>query len=205
VRSPCGCWPPVRRSGDHIKGAVWGASASSRQPGGARWGMREPVSGLLSGYAAVVATGWLAMVRRRSTVRFRKGALVGSKIRIMDIAWGPFRGPRMALVTGRDLLHTHVAGRPDRSWLEPRNDRRSAYTGQAGSTWWRRSLNKREIESVAEIRSAGNLMATSAVCRFPPKPCPTRPESPSKGDALGCRLFDPAAGLPAYPKATVQG
>jgi hypothetical protein len=40
--------------------------------GSLRW--REPALSLLRWYTAITGTGWLAMVRRRSTVRFRKVA-----------------------------------------------------------------------------------------------------------------------------------
>jgi hypothetical protein len=62
----------IRRSS---RGAIWGAECSRAGLVSASLCWREPVFSLLRRYAAAVGTGWLAMVRRRSTVRFRKGAL----------------------------------------------------------------------------------------------------------------------------------
>src|ERR1700722_8752761 len=58
-----------------IKGAFWGAKRSPWALIGARLRQRELAFCLLRASTALTGTVWWSMVRRRSTVRFRKGAL----------------------------------------------------------------------------------------------------------------------------------
>ena len=62
-------------SEDHLGRAIWGAECSQAGLVCASLRWRESVFSLLRPYTAITGNGWLAMVRRRSTVRFRKGAL----------------------------------------------------------------------------------------------------------------------------------
>jgi hypothetical protein len=57
-----------------IWGAIWGAECRQRELAVACDSQRQPVSSLFRGYMTVTGTAWPSMVRRRSTVRFRKGA-----------------------------------------------------------------------------------------------------------------------------------
>jgi hypothetical protein len=64
---------PVRAKCRLLRGAFWGAKSSLQGLTWARPRSRELVFCLLRGSAALTGTVWWSMVRRRSTVRFRKG------------------------------------------------------------------------------------------------------------------------------------
>ena len=62
-----------------ISGGSLGAECSQAGLVSASLRWREPVFSLLRPYTAITGIGWLAMVRRRSTVRFRKGTQPASQ------------------------------------------------------------------------------------------------------------------------------
>jgi hypothetical protein len=70
------------RGGRSCWGADRGAESSSRMLAVAGVSSCELASGLLGGPAAVTRTCWVSMVRRRSTVRFRKGAPKGLHVSV---------------------------------------------------------------------------------------------------------------------------
>jgi len=88
LRAPCtvifGICARVMRRSKLRRGRLWelpdnhvgqiGGKTQQVTPGIACASLRELVLWLINGYAAITATCWLPMVRRRSTVRFRKEA-----------------------------------------------------------------------------------------------------------------------------------
>jgi hypothetical protein len=84
------CWQAGRCSDG---GAFWGADGCWRVPVSVRESCRELAFGLLGAPVACSRSGWLGMVRRRSTVRFRKGAPGQSVIPGLSKAqWGHWWG-----------------------------------------------------------------------------------------------------------------
>jgi hypothetical protein len=79
---------PVRAKCRSLRGAFWGAKCSLWGLVWARLRQRELAFCLLRASAALTGTVWWSMVRRRSTVRFRKGAP-----QVRRVFRLPIRGP----------------------------------------------------------------------------------------------------------------
>jgi hypothetical protein len=127
-------------------GADRGARPSQRALAMASVSSREPAYEQLNGSTAVTGTCWLSMVRRRSTVRFRKGALRSEVF---------FGAEPVTCLAGFPGAGTDQRPARRRGWHEAQGPGRSVTAARAGGECLGGTLGARSLSRLVRGVRAG--------------------------------------------------